>query len=208
MPQTSLAPIDGDVKLQVANARPEDSGRGLARISKETMGKLGIAEGDVIAIRGKKETVARAVLPYAEDTGLELVRLDGFLRASAAVGSGDFVHIGKAESRPAQKVVLAPAQKDQRLQGSSAALKRSFAGRPMVSGDFVATNGQQQVSREDMPPQLRQMLNTPAYALTQVRLIVVSTVPKGVVHIDANTEIELRPEYEEPRGGPMLPMTI
>lgn len=201
MPSSNPATAENDVKLQVASARPEDSGRGLARISKEIMGRIGITEGDVIAVRGKKETAARAVLPYAEDEGLELVRLDGFLRASAGVGSGDFVHLAKAESRPAQKIILAPAQKDLRLQGSSAALKRSFAGRPMVAGDFVATNGQQQVNRGDMPPQLRQLLNTPAFALTQVRLVVVSTVPKGIVHIDAETEVELRPEYEEPKDA-------
>src|SRR3546814_19669903 len=50
-----------------------------------------------------------------------------------------------------------------------------------------------------MPPQLRQMLAAPAYALQEIRLAVVSTVPKGVVHIEAETEVELRPEYEEPR---------
>jgi transitional endoplasmic reticulum ATPase len=45
------------------------------------------------------------------------------------------------------------------------------------------------------------MLNAPAFALTQIRLTVVSTSPKGVVHIDENTEVELRPEYEEPRSS-------
>ncbi|KAJ8134836.1 hypothetical protein OY671_011951, partial [Metschnikowia pulcherrima] len=52
-----------------------------------------------------------------------------------------------------------------------------------------------------MPPQSRQMLNAPAFALTQIRLTVVSTVPKGVVHIDENTEVESRTEYEEPRSS-------
>ena len=41
------------------------------------------------------------------------------------------------------------------------------------------------------------MLNAPAYALQEIRLTVISTVPKGIVHIDANTEVELRPEYTE-----------
>ena len=45
------------------------------------------------------------------------------------------------------------------------------------------------------------MFNAPAYALTQIRLTVVSTVPKGIVHIDENTEVELRAEFEEPRDG-------
>ena len=44
------------------------------------------------------------------------------------------------------------------------------------------------------------MFNAPAYALTQIRLTVVSTVPKGIVHIDENTEVELREEFEEARG--------
>ena len=43
------------------------------------------------------------------------------------------------------------------------------------------------------------MFNAPAYALTQIRLSVVSTQPKGIVHIDENTEVELRAEFEEPR---------
>ena len=42
-------------------------------------------------------------------------------------------------------------------------------------------------------------MNAPAYALQEIRLQVVSASPKGVVHIDENTEIELRPEYEEPQ---------
>jgi transitional endoplasmic reticulum ATPase len=186
-------------KLQVANARPEDSGRGLARMSRATMLALGVAEGDTIEIVGKRSTPARAVTPYKEDEGLELLRIDGLQRANAGVGSGDFVTIRKVESRPAQRVVFAPAQQNLRLQGSPMGLKRSFFQRPLTAGDVIATTGQQQVERGDMPPQLRQMLAAPAYALQEIRLAVVSTVPKGIVHIEAETEVELRPEYEEPR---------
>jgi len=186
-------------KLQVANARPEDSGRGLARMSRATMLVLGVAEGDTIEVVGKRSTPARAVTPYKEDEGLELLRIDGLQRANAGVGSGDFVTIRKVESRPAQRVVFAPAQQNLRLQGSPVGLKRSFFQRPLTAGDVIATTGQQQVDRGDMPPQLRQMLAAPAYALQEIRLAVVSTVPKGIVHIEAETEVELRPEYEEPR---------
>src|SRR5678815_5193385 len=46
------------------------------------------------------------------------------------------------------------------------------------------------------------MFSTPAYALTEIRLQVASTVPaKGIVHIDENTEVELRAEFEEPRDS-------
>ena len=183
-------------RLQVANARPEDSGRGLAHVPRTAMAALGITEGDVIEIVGKRTTAARAVLPYHEDEGLELLRLDGLQRANAGVGSGDFAEVRRAESKSATRVVFAPAQANLRLQGSSNALKRTFFGRPLSQGDVVATAGHQRVG--NMPPNVQQMMNAPAYALQEIRLAVVATTPKGVVHIDETTEVELRAEYEEP----------
>lgn len=182
-------------KYQVANSRPEDSGRGLAHLPRSLMAELGVTEGSVIEIVGKRTTPARAVFPYSEDEGLEIVRIDGLQRANAGVGSGDFVEIRRAESRPATRVVLAPARKDLRLEGSSNALKRTFIGRPLCQGDTVSTVGQQRVA--DMPPNVLQHLRAPAYALQEIRLTVVSASPRGIVHIDENTEIELRADYEE-----------
>ena len=186
-------------RLQVANARPEDAGRGLARMSRQVMSSLGLVEGDVIEIAGKRATPARAVLSYPDDEGLEILRVDGLQRANAGIGSGDFVEIRKAESKPATRVVFAPAQENLRLQGSAQALKRTFGMRPLTTGDVVATAGQQRVDRSDMPPALSQMLNAPAYALQEIRLAVVASSPKGIVHITPETEVELRPEYEEAR---------
>ena len=184
-------------KLQVANMRPDDSGRGLARLPQSIMRALALNEGDVIELTGKRSTAARAVLSYPEDEGLEIIRLDGLQRANAEIGSGDFVSIRKAESKAAQRVVFAPAQRNLRLQGSGNALKRSFAMKPLTAGDIVATTAQQPLPHQDLPPELRQMLYAPAYALQEIRLSVVSTVPKGIVHIDAATEVELRAEYTE-----------
>ncbi|MCW3846823.1 CDC48 family AAA ATPase [Sphingomonas sp. LB-2] len=184
----------GARKLQVANARPEDSGRGLAHLPRALMAALQLAEGDVIEIVGKRTTPARAVFPYPEDEGLELLRIDGLQRANAGVGSGDFVAVRKAESKPATRIVFAPAQENLRLQGSGMALKRTFFGRPLCQGDIVATAGQQRVG--NVPPEIAQHLRAPAYALQEIRLAVISASPKGIVHVDENTEVELRPEYE------------
>ncbi len=180
-------------KLQVANSRPEDSGRGLAHLPRTLMAELALQQGDVIEIVGKRSTPARAVFPYPEDEGLELLRIDGLQRANAGVGSGDYVEVRRVESRAATKVVLAPARKDLRLEGSADALKRTFIGRPLCQGDTVSTVGQQRVA--DMPPNVLQHLRAPAYALQEIRLAVVSTTPRGIVHIDAETEIELRTEF-------------
>jgi transitional endoplasmic reticulum ATPase len=186
-------------RVQVANLPPADSGRGFARLPERLMRELGLKEGDVIEIVGKRSTPARALRPYSEDEGIDIVRLDGLQRANAGVGAGDYVEIRKAESKPATRVVLAPAQDNLRLHGSAEALRRSFAGRPLTEGDIVATTGHQRVNAE-MPEEVRKMLSAPAFALQEVRLAVVSTVPKGIVHIDAKTQIELLPEYTKKEG--------
>jgi transitional endoplasmic reticulum ATPase len=196
-PQTPAA--DKAVRLQVAAARQEESGQGIARLPRSAFQALGITQGDFLEIVGKRSTAAIAAPAYDEDQSLEVVRLDGLQRGNAGIGSGEHVTIRAAVSRPATRVVFAPAQREMRLQGPSEALKRNFFGRPMVAGDVCATTGQQPV--HNMPPEVRRMFNSPAYALTQIRLSVVSTVPKGIVHIDENTEVELRGEYAEPRDG-------
>src|SRR5436305_11352604 len=181
-------------KVQVASLPPADSGRGFARLPDALMEALGLAEGDVIEIVGKRTTAARAIRPYGEDQGIDIIRMDGLQRANAGVGSGDFVEVRKAVSKAATRVVFAPAQPNVRLQGSADALKRTFAGRPLVEGDTVSTTGHQRVNA-DMPEHIRQMLNAPAFALQELRLVVTSAAPKGVVHIDSATVVELLPEY-------------
>ena len=187
-------------KVQVASLPPADSGRGFARLPDRLMDDLGLAEGDVIEIVGKRSTAARAIRPYGEDEGIDIIRLDGLQRANAGVGSGDFVQVSKAESKPATRVVFAPAQPNVRLQGSADALKRTFSGRPLVEGDVVSTTGHQRVNA-DMPEHIRQMLNAPAFALQELRLVVVSAAPKGIVHIDGKTAVELLPEYTGAADG-------
>ena len=187
------------VRIQVAAARQEESGQGIARLPRSAFQALGITEGDVIEITGKRSTPAIAMPAYDEDQALQIVRLDGLQRGNAEVGSGEHVVITVAQSRPATRVVFAPAQREMRLQGPTQALKRNFFRKPVIAGDLVATTGQQPV--QNMPPEVRRMFSAPAYALTQIRLSVVSTAPKGIVHIDENTEVELRAEFEEPRDG-------
>ncbi len=187
------------VRLQVAAARQDESGQGIARMPRSAFQALGITEGDVVEITGKRATTAIAMAAYDEDQSIEVVRLDGLQRGNAEVGSGEHVNIKSAQSRPATRVVFAPANREMRLQGPPQALKRNFFRRPLMAGDLVATTGQQPV--ENMPPEVRRMFNAPAYALTQIRLTVVSTSPKGIVHIDEDTEVELRAEFEEPRDA-------
>jgi transitional endoplasmic reticulum ATPase len=181
-------------KVQVASLPPADSGRGFAELHDKLMDELGLNEGDVIEIVGTRTTAARAIRPLVDVKNTNCIRLDGLQRANAGVGSGDYVEIRKAASKPATRVVFAPAQPNIRLQGSTDALKRTFTGRPVVEGDVVATTGHQRIT-PDMPDNVRQLLNAPVFSLQELKLVVVSAAPKGIVHIDTKTVVELLPEY-------------
>src|SRR5688572_22850917 len=136
-------------RLQVAIARPEDAGRGIARLSRRVFDRLKLREGDPVEIVGGRTTTAIAVDARSEDEGLDLIRLDGLQRANAQVGSGDYVEVRRAEAKPATRVVFAPAQKNLRLGGSAEALRRTFYRRPLIAGDVVATSGHQRSPQSD-----------------------------------------------------------
>ncbi len=192
---------DAGIQLQVANMRPQDAGASVARLTTSVMATIGIKEGDLVELVGKRHTAAIAMRPYPEDEGLHIVRLDGLQRVNAGVTSGDHIEVRKADVRPATKVVLAPAQKNLRLQGSGDALQRTFLHRPMVAGDVVSTSVQQHVSGRERASNdiLRGLLDLPAYGLQEIRLVVVSTQPRGIVQMTAETTVELRPQFEEPK---------
>ncbi|MDQ0564116.1 transitional endoplasmic reticulum ATPase [Rhizobium mesoamericanum] len=183
---------DQVLALQVANMRPQDAGASIARLSTAAMQKLGIREGELVELIGKRHTAAVAMRPYPDDEGLNIIRLDGLQRVNAGASSGDHIEVRKAEPRPANKVVLAPAQKNLVLQGSGEALQRTFLHRPMVAGDIVSTSVQQRI-------QDPRMLSLPAYGLQEIRLIVISTQPRGIVQMNEKTVVELRPQFEEPK---------
>src|SRR3546814_13583407 len=107
------------------------------------MAELGLTEGDVVQISGKRQTASRIMAPYAEDEGLEVIRLDGLQRATAGAGAGDMVALKRVETRHANRVVLDPAPETLRLQRATDAPKPNFFGRPIIRADQVATTRNQ-----------------------------------------------------------------
>ena len=54
----ATTPDDTTVRLQVAAARQEESGQGIARMPRSAFQALGITEGDLVEITGKRATAA------------------------------------------------------------------------------------------------------------------------------------------------------
>ena len=76
---------------------------------------------------------------------------------------------------------------------------------PLVAGDLVATTGQQQV--RDMPPQVARAVQRPRLCADPDPADRGRDHPKGIVHIDENTEVELREMFEEPHAAARAAMS-
>jgi hypothetical protein len=102
-----------ELRVRVAEAKQRDAGRGKARIDDEVMRSLNIVAGDVVSIKGKRETAAVAWPAYQEDQDRNIIRIDGLLRKNAGASINEYVMITKADIKDASAVTLAPV--DMRL---------------------------------------------------------------------------------------------
>jgi len=94
--------------LRVAEARPKDVGRGVARVDPAVTQYLGLLPGDTVEIEGKKRTVAIIAPGYPEDENRGVIRIDGSTRRNAGVGIDEKVGLKKVMTKHAERIVFAP----------------------------------------------------------------------------------------------------
>jgi len=192
-----------ELKLKVGELTGrEDFGRGIARIDSNLMKKIGVKEGDILEIEGKRKTGAVAIRSYPADISLNIVRMDGLVRKNADASIGEFVKIRKADAKEAKHVTLAPAQKGFMLHISPNLLKQNLFMRPMTKGDIIITNPVFKTRTRNNEDIFSQFfgINIEEVFLpmgAEMRLVVVKTQPEGVTQISDMTEIELLPEAAE-----------
>ncbi|MBR9704964.1 CDC48 family AAA ATPase [Candidatus Pacearchaeota archaeon] len=192
---------DKPVKLRVAEALQDDAYKGIARIDLDVMKELGIKRGDVILIKGGRDTVAIADRAYPADVSEGIIRIDGIIRKNARTGVSENVLISKANFKEAKKIIIAP-QRGVKIQGD---LKPGLLGRVIVKGDILVLGG---VSRRrdlmteeygdmnDIFGNLNEMFGNMGFgnlggAIQQIRFVVSQTNPSVPVIITENTEIVL-----------------
>jgi len=204
-----MAEKEKSVKLHVVEALQDDAYKGIARIDSEVMRSLGIRRGDVIVIKGNRETVAIADRAYPADVGEGIIRIDGILRRNARAGIGDVVTITPADVREAKKVMIAPAQKGIMVQADSENLKRGLLGRSVIKGDVLVLGGVQR--RRDLFSEMGldgdignlfgeefgNMLGNLGGGIAQIKFLVINTNPNQPVIITENTELVLSPKAVE-----------
>ena len=200
---------DKQIQLNVVEAMQDDVYKGIARIDASIMAELGIQRGDVIIIKGNKETVAIVDRAYPSDVGEKIIRMDGILRKNARTGLGEIVKISKATLKEAKKITIAPAQKGIMVQADSNSLRRGLLGRAVIKGDLVILGGVQRrkdlLSDEfgdDISGMLGNIFGNMGVGnlgggITQIKFIIVNANPNQPVIITENTEIILNPKAVE-----------
>jgi transitional endoplasmic reticulum ATPase len=194
---------DVDIRIGELTSRDE-SGRGIVRIDTRTMSSMGIREGDVVELAGKKKTGAIAIRAYPSDVGLNIARMDGIMRMNVGVGVGETVKMRKADLKDAKRVVLAPAQKGEVMQVHPDLLRRNLFMRPVLKGDVISPFPVVRQQREINPfEEMFRSLGIDVEGLGdfgftpipgETKLAVVSTIPEGIVRINEGTQIEVRKE--------------
>ena len=164
------------IELKVAEALQNDVGRGLVRIDSKARKELDVSTGDIVELKGKRSTAALVWQAHPQDEGLNIIRMDGYLRQNTGAGLGDKLVVRKAELKEAKKVVLAPTQPMKYSPGFDQFVKKKMVGRALNRGDtiFIGVFG------------------------TSFPLVAAVVQPAGIVIINESTELVLKeaPEKE------------
>ena len=99
-PNTNL-PKSSTVKMKVAECRIRDVGKKRAIMDSYTMTKLGIQDGDVIEIAGKKIAAVSAYSFEDKNKKNSYIHIDGQTRQNAGVSLNDYVIVKKSDPKAA-----------------------------------------------------------------------------------------------------------
>lgn len=193
------------IKLKVAEAVQDDVNKGIVRIDSTSMKKIGVREGEVVEIKGTRETAAIVGRAYPGDMNLGIIRMDGITRRNAGTSTGEVVSIKKADAKEAKKVYIAPAKKGIFIKASPEIFKQSLLGRAVVKGDIIALGGtrtRRSIMSEanyfdEVFSMLDEHLSASPFGFSDLKFIIVDVVPKKIGIITELTEIVLKPEAVE-----------
>jgi transitional endoplasmic reticulum ATPase len=156
------------ITLRVAEARVEDVGHAIARLSPADMQRIGARAGDVLKITGGTVGVARA--EFSDDLHEGMIQIDGTCRSNCSAGLQEMVTVTTIDREQAVAVRLAPL-----WVGAAPA---TIAPERMLE-DLI-----------DVPVMAGSVVRVPTFAKA-VNFQVVRTIPAGPVVIGKRTDIRV-----------------
>ncbi len=201
---------DKDIKLRIGELTERgDFGRGIIRISAKDMKRIGVSEGDIIEVEGKRKTASIAVRAYPIDVGLDIIRMDGLERRNCGGGIGEVVKVKKAEVKEAKAITIAPARKGIIIHMGGNLLKQNLLMRPLMTGDIIIPNpivqdrrSQTTLFEQFFGVDFGDFLFTP---FGEEKFVVVNTDPKGITRVTRATDVELLPQATRPIEEEKIP---
>ncbi|MHC1604471.1 MAG: CDC48 family AAA ATPase [Candidatus Methanofastidiosia archaeon] len=189
------------ITLKVAGAVQQDVGRGIVRIDKKFQESINVSQGNVVEIEGNKKTAAIVVDAFPNDRGLDILRMDGLIRRNAKTGMGELIKVSKADVKEANRIVLAPTQSGIHFNIPGNIVRQNVLGRPLNKGDVISIVRRRSKDNpfkdsifEDF---FEGLFDSTTFALGEIRFVVISTSPGGIVQVSNSTEIEVIPEARE-----------
>ena len=131
--------MTNDKAIKVAELKPGEAGKGIARLDPELMDILQIRAGDIIQMDGSKKTVVKVLRGSPEDANRGIIRIDGSTRHNAGTSIDERVSIKKIMAKHAEKIVFSPTEA-LRLQGGEEYLAQVMEGRAFAKGDVITLN--------------------------------------------------------------------
>ena len=168
MTEPAASPVAATLRLRVAEARVEDIGHAIARVSAADLTRIQARAGDVLRITGRTVAVARAEVADGAADGL--IQIDGTVRSNCGAGLQEPVSVAPVDASAAVAVRLSPL-----WEGAAPAIiapermVEDLVGVPVVTGAAV---------------------RVPTFAKA-VNFQVVRTIPSGPVVIAARTDIRV-----------------
>jgi transitional endoplasmic reticulum ATPase len=167
------------VDVMVKEAAREDEDRGIARVSMDAMGALGLLTGDVIEIEGKQTTCAIVWPGFARDTGRAVIRIGGCTRGNAGAAVDEHVLIRKVRASDARRVIIRPTQPIKLSGREQHRLRLLLIGRSVMAGQAL------RVGRSVDP----------------LTVMIAEVIPDGIVTVSGETEVELKEAQTGPKSG-------
>ncbi|MGB9840832.1 CDC48 family AAA ATPase [Thermovenabulum sp.] len=159
-------------RLKVIEAEIQDARKGMVRIPADAMSALGLKPNDVVAITGKRTTVARVVPGFPESCLPGCIQMDGVIRLNSGAGIGDLVELAPCEALEAKVIVLSPVLTGwQGADKEVQVIKKFLMGRAVIAGDQVSI---------------------PQFSGTDEAFTIEGTSPRGAVIITRETIVRIK----------------
>ena len=181
------------LRLKVGDTALADVGAGRARISRDLMEALDLAEGELLQVHGEHPILVTVFPGTPDDEGLEVIRLDATQRRKAGVDVGEVVEAERHQIPTASHVHLVLVGHSDSYEPTPDDLRPHLAAQPIMTGDTVSV----------APKENHFGAQVNVLGLTVAEVVgestecgallarVIETVPPGVVQVTDQTEIEL-----------------